>query len=373
MEILQRALAFLCTPLVLFSGWIGLRGGITDNLKEYKNVILMIGDGMGENHLKAALADDSAPLAMENMPVRRQSNTNSWPGFLPTDSAAGGTALACGIRNIAGEISVFALDPLRWIATPATLAEVAIDNGRLAGVVTSDSTSGATPAVFCAHTASRNSEAEISAGQLASGLTLIWGGSSSSVTEAKAADNGFEYITTKAGMLALEEGSRSFAQFSGGDLSSGSSTANTPSLAEMTVAAIDLLDDGDGFFLMVEAAHIDKYSHSGDMPNTLKHVREFDLAVAAALAYAALNPDTLVLVTADHETGGVKLQGGAYVFTYGEHTMANVPVFVNVADAGFASGGVWKNRQIGVQLGRVMGFGADVFPTPILPRLSIFA
>ena len=369
MEILQQILAFLCAPLVLFSGLVGFRGGVNEaQYKEYKNVILMIGDGMGENHLKATLADDPVEeLAMENMPVRGQSKTNSWPGFIITDSAAGATALACGIRNINGQISVFALDPQRRIDTPATLAELAIENGRLAGIVTTDSTSGATPAAFSAHSSSRDGEAEISDGQLESGLTLIWGEASSSVTEAKAVANGFEYITTRDEMLALE-GGRSFAQFSG--LGNVTNPALSPSLAEMTEKAIDLLDDEDGFFLMVEGAHIDKYAHSNDRENVVRCTREFDAAIAYAMEYATDNPDTLVLVTADHETGGIKLKSGAYVFTSGDHTWANVPVFVNVTDAGFKNGGVWKNRQIGVQLGRVMGFGSDVFPTPVLPRLK---
>jgi len=371
MEILQQILAFLCAPLVLFSGLVGFRGGINETqYKEYKNVILFIGDGMGENHLKAALADDPAPLVMETMPIRGQSNTNSWPGFLPTDSAAGATALACGVRAIFNEIAVFPLDPLMWIATPATLAELAIENGKLAGVVTTDSTSGATPAAFSSHTASRNNEEAISLGQMASGLTLIWGGGSASVTADGVKAGGFDaLITTKAQMEAMEEGSRSFGQFGG--LGSVPTPAGSPSLAEMTGAAIDLLDDDpDGFFLMVEAAHIDKYSHDGNMVGAIKHVRTLDEAVTVALDYAAAHPETLVLVTADHETGGVQLQGDAYVFTFSEHTMANVPVLVNKTDAGFANGGVWKNRQIGVQLGRVLGFGPDVFPTPILPRLG---
>ena len=372
MIILQQFIAFICAPLVLFSGLIGLRGGVNEaQYTQYKNVILFIGDGMGENHLKAALADDPAQLIMETLPIRGQSVTHSWPGFLPTDSAAGGTALACGIDVIVGEIAVFALDPLMWLATPVTLAELAVEKGKLAGIVTTDSTSGATPAAFSAHTASRNSEEAISLGQMASGLTLIWGGGSKSITEAGAKAGGFDcLITDKAQMDALEEGSRSFAQFSGlGNVPN----PDGPSLAEMTAAAIDLLDDGDGFFLMVEAAHIDKYSHDGNMVDAIKHVRALDGAVAVALAYAAVHPETLILVTADHETGGVKLRDGAYATTSGGHTTANVPVLVNKADAGFTDGGVWKNRKIGVQLGRVLGFGPDVFPSPILPRLGVGA
>jgi len=368
MEILQQIFAYLCAPLVLFSGLIGLRGGVSEQYKEYKNVILFIGDGMGENHLEAAKAADPAPLVMETMPVRGQSKTNSWPGFILTDSAAGATALACGIRVIDSQIAVFALDPLRWIATPVTLAELAIERGKLAGVVTTDSTSGATPACFSAHSASRDNEKEISEGQMASKLTLIWGAGSASVTEVGVKAGGFgSLITTKAQMDALAEGSRSFAQFEG--LGNVPVPAGSPSLAEMTVRAIDLLDDDpDGFFLMVEAAHIDKYSHGGDLPNAIKHVRTLDEAVAAALAYADAHPDTLVLVTADHETGGLKLKNGAHAYTTGEHTPVNVPVLVNRTDAGFADGDAWKNRQIGVQLGRVLGFGPEVFPTPILPR-----
>jgi len=375
MEFLQQILAYLCAPLVLFSGLVGLRGGVNETqYKEYKNVILLIGDGMGENHLELAKDKTPGDLVMEDqarMPIRGQSQTNSWPGFIVTDSAAGGTALACGIRNISGQIGVFALDPKMWIATPASVAELAIENGRLAGVVTTDSTSGATPAAFSAHTASRNGEAEISNGQLTSGLTLIWGAGSASVTEAKAKENDFAYfIKTETEMDALPAGSRSFGQFSGGDLGNLTNENDTPTLAEMTGKAIAILDNENGFFLMVEGAHIDKHAHSNKTDETVAHVRAFDDAIAEALAFAEADGETLVLVTADHETGGVKLQSGAYVFTSGGHTMANVPVFVNVTDAGFVGGGVWKNRQIGVQLGRVMGFGPDVFPTPILPRLG---
>ncbi|MCL2494126.1 MAG: alkaline phosphatase [Oscillospiraceae bacterium] len=370
MAILQQFLAILCAPLVLFTGFIGLRGNISDDYSEYKNVILLIGDGMSQVHVDAAKADGAESLIMETMPVRGESRTWGWPGIMLPDSASGGTALACGIDNIINQVSVFALDPLMLIATPATLAELAIENGRLAGVVTTDTTSGATPATFSAHAGTRNNEKKISEDQMASGIHLIWGAASESITEAGLAAGGYELITTRTEMLALEEGSWSFAQFDYGELANLSDEKDTPTLAEMTVKAIDLLDDGAGFFLMVEGAHIDKHAHSNDLEATVAHVLEFDLAVAAALAYAAEHPDTLVLVTADHETGGLKLQNGAFVFTSTGHTMANVPVFVSATDAGFTDGGAWKNRRIGVQLGRVMGFGADVFPTPVLPRLG---
>jgi len=361
------AAALLCAFLVF--GFVIPGGSITDDPAQYKNLILMIGDGMGENTLKAALEADSEPLAMEAMPVRGQSRTNSWPGFKCTDSAAAGTALACGIRVINGAVGIYPLDPLGWTGTPASLSEMALEKGKAAGIVTTDLTSGATPAAFSAHAANRGMESNISGDQLSSGLNLIWGAASASVTADKAAANGFIYVSDRAGWSALDGGGRSFAQFSEADLSKTANTDLTPTLDEMTVKAIDILDDNpDGFFLMVEAAHIDKYSHSNDFEGAIHHVREFDKAVKAALAYAEANPDTLVVVTSDHETGAIALKDGKYVYTSGSHSKADVPVFVNKSDAGFESGGVWLNREIGAQLGRVLGFGAEAFPTPLFSK-----
>ena len=130
----------------------------------------------------------------------------------------------------------------------------------------------------------------------------------------------------------------------------------------MTVKAIALLaDNPNSFFLMVEATHIDKYFHDNDFENAVHHVREFDKAIASALAYAAENPETLVLVTADHETGGIALEDGKYVYTSGGHTKASVPVFVNRTDASFENCGIWKKREVGAQLERILCFGSGVF------------
>ena len=369
MKIFTKALALLCTPLVAFFTWTGLRASITETPAQYKNVILLIGDGMGQNTLKTALAEDSTPLHMQTMPIHGESKTNSWPGFILTDSAAGGTALASGIRTINGMLGRYALDPLGWFAQPENLSEVALKSGRSAGVVTTDSTSGATPTAFSGHAASRNQEEKISASQLESGLNLIWGGTSDSVTKENTKASGFTYIDNKADWNALSNGTRSFAQFNRDDLADTANTQTTPTLEEMTVKAIDLLDDNSkGFFLMVEGAHIDKFAHANEKDPMVHHVREFDKAIKAAMDYADAHPDTLVLVTADHETGGLTLKDGKWIYTSGGHTKANVPVYVNRTDAGFEKGGVWKNREIGAQLGRILGFGPDVFPTPILPR-----
>ncbi|MDR3314440.1 MAG: alkaline phosphatase [Oscillospiraceae bacterium] len=370
LKLFRQAVALLCTPLVLLFGALGLRAGVSNNYRSYKNVILMIGDGMGFNTLASAKQSlGLEQLVMETMPVQGESETRSWQTV--TDSAAGATALACGIRNINGEIAVYPLDPLQVFGTPKSLSELALEHGKTAGVVTTDSTSGATPAGFSAHAASRDEEEKISAGQLASGLTLIWGGGSASVTQAGAQAGGFTLVTDRAGWDALEPGQRSFAQFSNDDLSHTTNTETTPTLEEMTIRAVDVLDDdADGFFLMVEAAHIDKYSHNNDMAGAVHHVAEFDKAIAAALEYADAHNNTLVVVTADHETGGIQYDAAKkeYYYTSDGHTAVNVPLLVSATDAGFTDGQAVKNREVGVQLGLVLGFPADSFPTPLLPR-----
>jgi len=369
MAIINQILALIFAPLTLIIGWTGLRSSITNDPAQYKNVIFLIGDGMSENTLSTALAEDTAPLAIHSLPVRGESKTNAWPGFVVTDSAAGGTALACGIRNIVAEIGVYPLAPFGVVVRPANLSEMALKSGRSAGVVTTDLTSGATPATFSAHASTRIQEGTISKSQLNSGLNLIWGGASKSITKENANAKGFAYVDNKADWEALAACCRSFAQFDNGFLANTTNTTEVPTLDEMTTKAIDLLGSNEkGFFLMVEAAHIDKFAHDNNKEMVVHHVREFDKAVKIAIDYAADNADTLVIVTADHETGGIKLKDGDYVFTSGGHTKANVPVYVNRDDAGFTDGGVWKNRQIGAQMGRVMGFGPDMFPTPILPR-----
>ena len=133
----------------------------------------------------------------------------------------------------------------------------------------------------------------------------------------------------------------------------------------MTEKAIEILSaDEDGFFLMVEGACIDKNSHDNDFEGATLCTEEFDKAVKAALQFAEEDGETLVVVTADHETGGIKLdqKTGEYYYTSDSHTNVDVPVFVSATDAGFKSGDKIKNRQIPVQIARVMGYEKSEFP-----------
>ena len=370
LSVLKKILAFSVSVILAAGGFVGMTNNISDDYAEgkYKNVILMIGDGMSFNNLEAtkALKTDGY-LAMETMPVKASSDIDSFA--IPyTDSAAGGSALSTGIRIWSNSVAVYPFLPYapNDISVPITLCELAKANGMAAGVVTTDQTSGATPSAFSAHTISRDNEEDISNDQLVSGLDLIWGGASESINEENTAANGFTYIDSETDMNALTAGSRSFAQFDSHELKHVLNENDTPSIEEMTTKAIEILSaDEDGFFLMVEGACIDKFAHDNIMDGMTLSAAEFDKAVAAALAFAKEDGETLVVVTADHGTGGMKQnkETGEFYFTSGEHDFWDVPVFVSADDAGFISGKEVKNRQIPVQIARVLGFDKSQFPT----------
>ena len=345
---------------------IGLGNNVSNDYKEYKNVILMIGDGMGVNTVEATKATRGVSLNLERMPVCGRSDTRSF--ILDyTDSAAGGSALACGVRIWANSVALFPFYPFTLTGenVPVSLTELAKANGKSAGVVTTDKTSGATPASFSTHALGRQLEMPISNQQLRSNLDLIWGCSSKSITKEKCEKNGFTFVQTATEMEALESQSRSFAQFDAEEMKFCTGEKDTPSIEQMTKKAIDLLDDNEnGFFLMVEGACIDKFSHKNNLEMATLNLVEFDKAVGYALDYAEKDGDTLVVVTADHETGGIKYNGvtDEYYYTTENHTTADVPYYVSAKDAGFTNKDVVENRQISVQIARVMGFGKDRFP-----------
>lgn len=368
LSVLKKMLALSIAMILSFYGFVGWSDGVSDDYAEgkYKNVILMIGDGMSFNNLEATkLYRTNGYLAMEAMPVKASSDIDSY--IIPfTDSAAGGTALATGMRVWINSVAVFPFMPIVAddMAVPVNLCELAKANGKAAGVVTTDSTSGATPSAFSAHALARDMEKDISKDQLKSGIDLIWGGASESITEENTAANGYTYVSSETELNALTAGGKSFAQFSFEDLKYVTNEHDTPTIEEMTSKAIELLSaDEDGFFLMVEGACIDKFAHDNIMDGMTLSAQEFDKAVAAALEFAKADGETLVVVTADHGTGAMKPDGnGGYKFTWGEHDFTDVPVYVSAEDAGFTSGTEIKNRQIPVQIARVLGFDESQFP-----------
>ncbi|MBE6799818.1 MAG: alkaline phosphatase [Ruminococcaceae bacterium] len=332
-----------------------------------KNVIYLIGDGMGFNHLEKAKNERNIELIMDTFEFKGESMTRSFTNAV-TDSAAGGTALATGVRTYNGAIGVYPMDSLDVFSHPKNLTELCLESGKMTGVITTDETSGATPASFSAHSSDRGNTEDITEDQLTSDIDLIWGAQNGVATKENAEANGFTYITTSAEMLALKEGSRSFAQFTNALWTLTPSDINTPNLEMMTMKAIDLLDDTDeGFFLMIEGAHIDKHSHSNEDANMTEALQEFDETIEYVLNYAKADGETLVVITADHETGAIVANDdGTYSFTSGSHSAANVPVLVYGSEVLIQNGEVLNNYEIPIRIAYILGFTEEEFPFEVV-------
>ena len=296
-----------------------------------KNVILMIGDGVGVGQLTAAEienGDDS--LVITSLPYMSMVSTHSSSGYV-TDSAAAATALATGFKARNGVISLDAeWDELR------TVVEAAEELGLSTGLVTNTRVTHATPASFMAHVSSRDNEAEIARQALDSGVDVLLGGGSYYFNRLSPEDAGYLVVESTEELLAATSG-KVLGLFSTGYMSYESvrDPEKEPSLAEMTGKAIELLgSDPDGFFLMVEGGRIDHASHDNDYENAITETLSFDASVLVALNYASTRNDTLVIVTSDHETGGLSVLGGTEssgVVEYGwiddYHTGNMVPVY----------------------------------------------
>lgn len=299
------------------------------------NVILMIGDGMGLAHLSSGMYANGGELTITNLRTTGWVCTQSASDFT-TDSAASGTAYATGIKTYNGAIGMDKdKNPV------ANLPEKLAQAGIVSGVVTTDSMIGATPSAFFAHQPDRNMSAEIWADLADAEIIFFAGGSKEdfekqdektvkavqkryhvieSLDDKKAAKaKRVGYLPPKARTASVSEGRGDF-------------------LPASTEYAIEFLQSntkgGKGFFLMVEGARIDKSAHGNDYPEVVKEVLDFDRAVEAAIRFAEKDGNTLVIISADHETGALSLRGGdpskgsmRGSFSSGGHTGIPVPLF----------------------------------------------
>ena len=286
-------------------------------------VILFIGDGMGEAHRNAARWSDtgqSGALAMDRMPTLGWSQTASADNAV-TDSAAAATALATGVKTNNGMIGQ---DPAGNPLT--TILERAQARGMAVALVTNVQMTHATPAAFAAHVPDRDMMTEIASQMLATRADVLLGGGEDEflpagvtgcypepgertdgrnlITEAKNA--GYTYVCDAASLATLDPAST--PKLLGLFADEGMTRPYSPSLEEMTQKAIDILSqDPDGFFLLVEGGQIDWAGHVNDAANVISDTVGFDEAVALGQAYAASADNVLIIVTADHETGGMSV------------------------------------------------------------------
>lgn len=293
---------------------------------EKLNVILMIGDGMGFSHVAAATAKYGDLFFATEADYAGDITTFSRNAFGPTDSAAAATALATGCKTDNGQIGQYRGKDLR------STTETALSLGMAAGIIATEGVDGATPAGFSAHTSSRNNLDDILSDQLASGIDLFFGSNAERYDSLKARIEQ-KYVYADALSEIESAQGKVFAAFD--EIATSQGTDETPTLASLAVAALDILsEDEDGFFLMIEESHIDKRSHDNDIDGALEHVKAYDEAIKAVVEYAERIGNTIVIVTADHETGGLQYNGERAeqlsddMFTKGSHSSANVPFYV---------------------------------------------
>ena len=278
-------------------------GGPVNN-GNIKNVIFMIGDGMGVNHIRAAEIYNSYNLIFSNF-SNTYVSTYSYNNFI-TDSAASATALATGKKTLNNYIGIDYYEN-----EIETLAEYAHKKGMKTGLVVTQILNHATPAGFSAHSYNRSNYEEIDVDQINSGLDLMLGGGTNYFANDNIINlmnnNNYIYITNFNDIYDIALNDKVIGTFAPGSFHEASNSV--PSLEEMTSIALNRLDSANGFFLMIEGSNIDTYSHGNYLLGMIIEVTEFDKAVRVAKNYVDSHPDTLLVVTADHETGGLMLNG----------------------------------------------------------------
>lgn len=301
---------------------------VSQEFESPKNVILLIGDGMGINDiaLSAQYGQNNYDfgLVLDRIPHRGLATTKS-ASHKVTDSAAAGTALATGVKTTNG---VLGMD--RTYKELKNISEIAREQGMKVGIITDDSITGATPSAFLVHNENRKSYDEIFTSALEFGPEVYIGKVEfDRYTEAEKkgfnAASRFQQIDYTFSIS--KDLTKPFVGFN-----SGYSTNVSNELSQCTQLAFQLLDNENGFFLMVESCGTDKYGHSPNITGKMNSVTTLDRILAAILLFMEKNPDTLLIITSDHETGGVQLpKEGALVsddlITTDEHTDTPVGVF----------------------------------------------
>ena len=307
---------------------------VNTDFKAPKNVILIIGDGMGINDI--TLAEDNVNgvydfgLVLNQIENHGLATTHSADSQV-TDSAASATALSTGVKTNNTRIAKDANgNDLK------TMAETAREAGKKVGIITDEDLSGATPTAFTVHNISRDNRKELANAMVEFKPDVLMckdyiGTSALLEKEArKIFDN--EYLVAKNFKRfkeVLDSDKNCEKSFFG--FLEGYSPVASYNLAQCAEVALKRLNNENGFFLMIESSGTDKFGHNNNINGKLNSVVTLDRTVAAVLKFMYNNPDTVLVITSDHETGGVKLPTGSEslndLITVDGHTATPVGVF----------------------------------------------
>ena len=299
------------------------------------NIILMIGDGMGLAQITAGMYSMDAPTALEDFPITGLSKTHSYNQFI-TDSAASGTAYACGEKTYNG---VLGIDPKN--NKLESIMEYCQSKGYQSALLATSSIVHATPAAFYANVPSRKQYQDIALQLSESAVDFFIGGGKKhfNMREDKRnlikemEKNDFEVVKNLDDYTAST--AKRVGLFTNNDEPQPIAMGRQPNLAPAVNATLKKLNQKEApFFMLVEGSQIDWGGHDNNLSYILSEFEDFNGAVAASLAFAKEDGNTLVIVTADHETGGLSLTKGnmkkkriSGEFSTKGHSGILVPVF----------------------------------------------
>lgn len=331
-----------------------------------RNIIFLIGDGMGLGHISAALYANDNSLNLEQFTHIGFQKTYS-ANDLITDSAAGATAFACGVKTYNGAIGLTADS-----AACETILEELQGQGYATGLVATATIVHATPAAFAAHQPIRVFYEEIAEDLAASGVDFLVGGGKRYFDRREKDERDLiremegrnyyvtNYLEHELKDLVPSPMSR-FCYFAADKhpLTKAAGRDYLPRAVSMGVSYLGRRSS-TGFFLMAEGSMIDWGGHSNDGGLVIEETKDFDRAVKEALNFARRNGETLVIVTADHESGGMALNPGSSFesinasFTTNGHTAAMVPVFAYGPGAELFDG-IYENTEIYYKMRQALG------------------
>lgn len=344
---------------------LGLSNNFAQEIDKPKNIIILIGDGMGMNHVSAAVHNfPDNPFIKFNtvgLSITRAADK------LITDSAPGATVISTGYRTKYRYIGVDTVgNPLTTLFEEAEKRDIAT------GMVVTCVVTHATPAAFVSHVVDRGEYDSIARQFLNVDLSVVIGGGAKyfrenhdSGKELNLLDSlkilGYDIFTSYENFQKNGSSKKYYALFDDGHLQKADNRSY--SLSDLTVKALTVLSQNEnGFILMVEGSQIDWGSHENNQEYTMSELKDFCGAVNACLDFAEKDENTLVLVTADHETGGMSIVDGTpdgskltLKFTTNEHTAGIVGVFAKGPGEELFSG-VYDNFMIGRHLFQLLNF-----------------